>query len=872
MSTIKIKAQRPWIGYPGSTVQQNYAEDLTHGFLLWDIQDRDSFDVRFVDLPNPCPFITIEWKGSVDATVSGALAHPRGARFRIRTKDTLTQKEVIQLTSRLRSEMMAAEVTFKNDQQIRRDLITTTGGATLAKEDLRNPEVLVRLLRDYHRDLKLDDVEWDAIREQVSVYLQSSLGNDEIIRNTKWSLRHLQFDNTFTYGSGNVINFEQLHGIVGIFGPNRAGKSSIVGTAMYALFNTTDRGNVKNLHVINVRHPHCYTKAIVNVSGVNYVIERQTVRYETKRAQVYAGTSLNVFRINEQGEAEDLGGEQRNDTEKVIRGLLGTAEDCLMTSVAAQDDVKMFINQGTTKRRKDLSRFLDLDIFDRMFEQAKVDVNLGKGSLRALPDKDYRTLIDDCAKKLAELRAQIETKDHQLNDANLRLNDLRRQLDVFKDFSPVTQSQVVQQRKWIETLQQTVSDLETELSDAQADRSDREEKLSKLDSVFRSNDLDELKKKLEVLINLESTYETLNLLHEREADSLKQKERALKILEEVPCGDTFPGCKFIKDAFKQREKVDPQRVRVTKAHGKLQKAGEQLEELKKEDLRGRIDKLEKLAARRVSLQGELSQLLVSIDRKERGLEPEQTKLVDAQKLLAGLEEALKNDENVEAVTIRNSLNEVQQLTKDLNADRLELAASVGRYTSDMVKLDSEKDRRAEVLHLMKVHELIAQAFSRKGVPSMIVSSQLPVINSEVAKILSGIVNFTVELEQDDDSDSMEIYIDYGDSRRIIELGSGMEKTIAAIAIRVALINVSSLPKTDMLIIDESFGPLDPASVEACNRLLISLKRYFRTIIVITHVDGVKDVADHVIEVMKNESDALVVFNESKPTDRVVNEG
>ncbi len=111
---------------------------------------------------------------------------------------------------------------------------------------------------------------------------------------------------------------------------------------------------------------------------------------------------------------------------------------------------------------------------------------------------------------------------------------------------------------------------------------------------------------------------------------------------------------------------------------------------------------------------------------------------------------------------------------------------------------------------------------------------------------------------------MEIYIDYGDSKRIIEVGSGMEKMIASVAIRVALINVSSLPKTDMFILDEAFGPLDPSNVESCNRLLTSLKRYFKTIIVITHVEGVKDVADHIIEVTKVEKDAKVVYNDSWP--------
>ena len=87
----------------------------------------------------------------------------------------------------------------------------------------------------------------------------------------------------------------------------------------------------------------------------------------------------------------------------------------------------------------------------------------------------------------------------------------------------------------------------------------------------------------------------------------------------------------------------------------------------------------------------------------------------------------------------------------------------------------------------------------------------------------------------------------------------MEKTIASIALRVALVNISSMSKSDMLVIDEGFGTLDDAGVEACNRLLTSLKKYFRLILVITHVDGIKDIADHVLEITKNEKDSKVVF-------------
>jgi exonuclease SbcC len=134
---------------------------------------------------------------------------------------------------------------------------------------------------------------------------------------------------------------------------------------------------------------------------------------------------------------------------------------------------------------------------------------------------------------------------------------------------------------------------------------------------------------------------------------------------------------------------------------------------------------------------------------------------------------------------------------------------------------------------------------------------LPQINTEISKILKGVVGFTVDLEADLDSNTMDIFINYGDSKRIIELGSGMEKMMASLAIRVALINVSSLPKTNMLMIDEGFGALDETNLEACGKLLHTLKKWFKNIVVISHIDEIKDVVDNNIDIMRKGVDSYV---------------
>ena len=140
---------------------------------------------------------------------------------------------------------------------------------------------------------------------------------------------------------------------------------------------------------------------------------------------------------------------------------------------------------------------------------------------------------------------------------------------------------------------------------------------------------------------------------------------------------------------------------------------------------------------------------------------------------------------------------------------------------------------------------------------MLIRNSLPKINNEIKSILGGVVSFTITLE--DSSNALEVYIDYGDSKRIIECASGMEKMLASIAIRVALINISNLPKSDMFIIDEGFGALDDSNIEACGRLLKSLKKYFKTILIISHVDTIKDIVDKNLEISVRGHDAYVEY-------------
>ena len=63
---------------------------------------------------------------------------------------------------------------------------------------------------------------------------------------------------------------------------------------------------------------------------------------------------------------------------------------------------------------------------------------------------------------------------------------------------------------------------------------------------------------------------------------------------------------------------------------------------------------------------------------------------------------------------------------------------------------------------------------------------------------------------------------------------------------------------DLLIIDEGFGALDDGNIEACSRLLLSLKKWFKCILVISHIDAIKDVVDNVLDIRNKGKNSLVV--------------
>lgn len=836
----------PWISYPGTPVQQSYAESLDHGYLLWSINRDRTHSVEFIELPNPKPFITVDWKSAFTASV------PKFSRVRIRHNKPLGQADLQRAIDHFKDIASATEVVFSLDSS--KEIKSAVASKALeVRESVHSPSVIMDLLRQLDDENSMSEKDWQEIKvvvEHLMKQLQSS-DTSTTARSVGWSIKDLKFDNLFGYGDGNNIDFSSLSGIVGVFGQNRVGKSSIIGALMYCLFNGTDRGSIKNIDVVNTRKDYASARAVLNVAGSDYVVERQTTKQYGKR-EVSAPTAVNLFKVVD-GEAQDMNGEQRADTDKLIKALIGTPEDFMLTSLSAQGDIDRFIKEGSTHRKSILTRFLDLDFFDRLQEHTKSDLQQHKAemkllSLRALEDAE---LLES---QLAKLVAQKE----ELTAEKLKVAaDLSRESEKIAVSKKLKQKfdSLEQEKKNILSLKESSNALKEQLCELDIHVNSAKAKVLDLKNDRDKIDLRRVQESILELEERRDQLKTVNYRLEKVENEHASIKRSLRVLDEVPCGDDYPTCKFIKNVHADKPRLEG----LERQSSDLRLKVAEVEDIIKALCAGAAESAKNNA-------NMLDSEIMSAERSLHALELKrssvESKLQVVQVQISSLSEKLLERElqTFDRVTHEALEKLVESLSCESSRLESEILKTVSAIATLQSKLDSSQaalQEHAKVSDSLRRIEFINYAFSKKGLPARILSEQLPLINREIAGILAGVVDFSVELECNSGSAALDVYINYGDSRRLIELCSGMEKMISSVVIRAALTNVTTIPKSDLMIIDEGFGALDESSVEACKRLLVSLKRYYKTILIISHVPGIKDVADSIIEVSRHEKDSRI---------------
>jgi len=856
------------VRYPGSTIQQNQGETNDKGLLIWDIQDKDKFTCKHVSFINPKPFITIQL--SPKGRIPNQTKVPDGARLRLVSNNNLSLDVLKKAVDVAKTKFKPESVTFLNR--------AASDGADMAdsiknifQENLRDMAVQKRLIKDYLKDYDPSDEVMEKVLDLNTKYSSVVEEDEEVARNINWKLKSIEWDNLFNYGEKNKINFENLNGVVGIFGKNFSGKSSIIDSLLYTIYNSTSKNNRKNLHLINQTKDNCRGKVEIVIDHNIYEIERTSEKYEKKlhgSATVEAKTDIDFSMRDEVvGENISLNGLSRNDTDRNIRKMFGTIDDFLFTSMASQLGSLMFISEGSTRRKEILAKFLDLEMFERKFKLAKDDVSDLRGMLKRLEGTEFDEQIKEVNEKLVAIENENKSQENACEELAEKIDSYQLQIDDINERINIIPVEMIDIDKIEKSLEENKKEKDLLTGRNKKFFENIENNNELLDKIvnFLDDDFDieETKNNKSIVIEKQNQ---LNLicndikLHETK---LKVKEGKASLLEEVPCGEEFSHCKFIKDAYGALKQLDEVKQEIAELKNTEAETSNEIQELNPEKIEEHIEKHDKLVEKQSQLSSENSSYELEIQKNK-------TKIVGFRKEIENLNETAteyNNNklaiENLEALNFGKD-NFLRAITKEKDnlsecQNRLiELSKEHGSIEQMLTNLENNKQELYDLREEYAAYDLFMRCVHSNGIAYDIIKKRLPIINAEVAKVLVNIVDFEVFFEAEDKK--LEIFIRHPKfDARPIELGSGSEKTIAAMAIRLALLNVSSLPKPDLFILDEPATALDEENMEGFIRILDMVKSYFKTVLLISHLDTLKDCVDMTIEIEKKGNFAYVNY-------------
>jgi exonuclease SbcC len=373
------------------------------------------------------------------------------------------------------------------------------------------------------------------------------------------------------------------------------------------------------------------------------------------------------------------------------------------------------------------------------------------------------------------------------------------------------------------------------------------QRLASVVEELSSLDHTSLTEKKERLDKLTVQHSELKAQAEREQAKLEQLKRSVKKLDVVPCGDQFQSCLYIKDSHADKQLLGQQQSLAASIVEAFDSLKTEFDTLVQENVQRQLAQHDKLVMEKQGLQTRIESLETVCSTMSAVVSDLQTKTVVAEQHRNTAKQEL------EAKMSQNAMQEDKLRAAEINLSQLEnelvkLYKLIGARTASQEELQKDEQEAAALLHRQRVLDSIVQAFSKTGIPAAVLKHKLPEINSELENILAGVVPFRVYLKAESDSNNLDVFIEDKDSTRIIELASGMEKVISSLALRVALITLSSLPKPDMFIVDEGWGALSPANRGRAIELLNTLKSRFRLVLVISHVDEIKEAANTIITI------------------------
>jgi len=523
----------------------------------------------------------------------------------------------------------------------------------------------------------------------------------------------------------------------------------------------------------------------------------------------------------------------------------------------SQLDSLSFIKEGSTRRKEILAKFLDLEIFERKFKLAHEDSVDLKGVLRRLSDVNYDNDIaiaevqrDEAQKELDRETIMCDELRKNLSTLELEYTEIENQIDSI----PAERLDIKVLLESRSNLEKRIADTATNIVELKQEIIGYEDQLKEYDDFLTTIDIEDLLEQKKQYDHFKILYDdTVNAARLMDND-YKSLSKKLELLEDIPCGNKFRECRFIRDANLAAVCLPELEVEIV---GKIEEAKTYKDKyisVNSVEMIELIERYNRVVIKKNNLEIEKRDNKVSIEKLYAKIRNHKNDLLETKEKIDLYEDKKELIRNIE-----NLLIESDRIEKNVGAAKSDIIVyeddinqhhrTIGSLEQKVTALQEKKVEFESIREEFAAYDLFMRCAHSNGIAYDIIKKRLPVINEEIAKIISNVVDFEVFFQEN--GRKLDVFIKHPrHDARPIEMGSGAEKTIAAMGIRLALLSISNLPKGNIFILDEPGTALDAENMEGFIRILQLIKMYFKTVILISHVDSLKDIVDVEITIDK----------------------
>jgi DNA repair exonuclease SbcCD ATPase subunit len=697
------------------------------------------------------------------------------------------------------------------------------------------------LIKSYLKSKSSEELFDDVYKLDSVVDNKLILEDSEVSPFKRWFIKNIEFSNFLSYGENQKLDFEKCDGITVVESnpPNFGGKTVLtVDLLLFLFFNeTTKTSKAEEIFNRFSGKNKVSVKGEIVIDGDDYIIVRNIERKKAKSGEWNVKTELDFFKKLSDGSLQNFTGEQRRETETFIKTSIGSKDDFLMTILTTATNLEELIDSKPTARGQVLSRFMGLDFLKRKEEAAKeIYGEFSKSMISNIYNSE-------------QLKTDIETYNETIDTNNKSITleqgnliDVQNRITKGQDYRDgLLKNKHTDIDKEIGMLQP--DKVKTEISELEIQKTQVEKQLSEIKVVepsqyYHEDEHDKVKeeynnaykKKVEVDTNISS----IEKLKSSVSGGIKCEH----------CGIELMNAAITQTRISELDGFITHKGEIEGLMQDLSSKEEGFVTLKKE-----FDEYEKNKL----IKEKLELNIESINFKIEKLNDKLTKYEQAQEKIQANN---KIDEMLIKADIR--LNELEIEKDGINKKMTGYQFEIDSLNEKIVNNEKLIEKIKEESSKERVYKVYLETFGKNGISKLIMKTMMPLINSELQRLLEDSCHFRLEVRINDKNEVEFLMIDNNTQiEKLMSSGSGYERTIASLALRAVLSKICSLPKPNIVVFDEVFGKISNDNLEMVSEFFKKIKEYFEKIFVITHNPLVTNWSDNVVRIEKVDNISFV---------------